>query len=290
MTLETMTPMTDDLVISLPAISGRSNRPPPTNTVTISASYITSRNCIPMREITKLILREDAGWDAHTGASLEHAPIDQALFADAPRKLSQGATELYRRLASAPDYLAWWAAASGGSAPGPRRFAIETSADHWERPWEATIAALQPKRWPDVTMLRLVAGQSASPAKRDVGAPLRIMILQGRAAHEGFQDLDLAAELAALNQAHSNLDAAARRMVCPPEARCVGFKDIVPALIEFKPTILWCSGQPPKSDPSSRVRVSSKSRKMSRGSKMPVSSAKRQNTIRTRNCSRSWPV
>ena len=40
--------------------------------------------------------------------------------------------------------------------------------------------------------------------------------------------------------------------------------------------------QGPKSEPSSRVRSSRKPRKRSRGSKMPVSSAKRQKTIRTR--------
>ncbi len=38
------------------------------------------------------------------------------------------------------------------------------------------------------------------------------------------------------------------------------------------------------------VAFSSRSRKMSRGSKMPVSSAKRQKTMRTRNCSRSCPL
>lgn len=195
-----------------------------------------------MREITKLVLREGAGWDAYSGASIEHAPFDQALFAEAPPTLCQGATKPYRKLASAPEYLAWWAAASGGSAPGPRRFAIETSADHWERPWEAMIAALQPRRWPDVAMLRLVAEQSAAPVPRDVGAPLRVLILQGREGGDDLQDLDLAAELAALTQARSNLDAAAQKLVCPLDARPVGFADLVPALVEVKPTILWLSG------------------------------------------------
>ena len=50
-----------------------------------------------------------------------------------------------------------------------------------------------------------------------------------------------------------------------------------------------CANQGPVSAPSSPVRFSRNSRKMSRGSKTPVSSANRQNTIRTRNRSRSWP-
>lgn len=195
-----------------------------------------------MGEVTKLVLRDGAGWDVHAGGSLEHAPFEQELFAEAPRTLCQGATKPYRRLASVPEYLAWWAAASGGSAPGPRRFAIETSADHWERPWEATIAALQPRRWPDVAMLRLVAEQSAAPVARDVGAPMRVLVLQGREGGEGLQDLDLAAELAALTKARSNLDAAAKKLVCPLDARPVDLADLVPALVEVKPTILWLSG------------------------------------------------
>ncbi len=46
MTLETIAPMKDDLVISLPGMAGRSGRPAPSNTVTISASYTTSGDSI----------------------------------------------------------------------------------------------------------------------------------------------------------------------------------------------------------------------------------------------------
>ena len=45
----------------------------------------------------------------------------------------------------------------------------------------------------------------------------------------------------------------------------------------------------PRSTPSSPVRVSMKSRKTSRCSKMPVSSANRQKTVRAKKRSRSWP-
>jgi CHAT domain-containing protein len=192
--------------------------------------------------LTKLVLREGAGWDVTRGADLRHTPFDPALFAATPSALCQGAAGLYRQLASAPDYLGWWADACGGDAPGVRRFAVETSADYWERPWEATISALSEARWPDVAMLRLVPGRSAAVAPQDVGPPLRVLVIQGQEVAEELQRLDLAAEFAALAQARASLDAAAQVMVSPLEGRSVGVADLVSALIEVKPTILWLSG------------------------------------------------
>lgn len=195
-----------------------------------------------MGELTKLVLREEAGWEVTRGTDLRHMPFDLALFAATPPTLRPDAIKLYRQLASAPQYLSWWADACGGTAPGLRRFAVETGAKHWERPWEATISALNEARWPDVAMLRLIPGQSAAAAPQDIGSPLRVLIIQGQQSAEELQDLDLAAELAALTQARSKLDAAAKAMVCPLEARPIGLADLVPALVDVKPTILWLSG------------------------------------------------
>ena len=196
-----------------------------------------------MGELTKLVWHDGVGWDVTRGADLlRHTPFDPALFAATPSTLCQGAAGLYRQLASAPDYLGWWADACGGDAPGVRRFAVETSADHWERPWEATIAALSEARWPDVAMLRLVPGRSAAVAPQDVGSPLRVLVIQGQEVAEELQGLDLAAEFAALAQARASLDAAALVIVSPLEVRSIGVADLVSALVEVKPTILWLSG------------------------------------------------
>ncbi|UVK35804.1 CHAT domain-containing protein (plasmid) [Mesorhizobium sp. AR10] len=91
-------------------------------------------------------------------------------------------------------------------------------------------------------MVRLVSGQSAAVAPQEIGAPLRVLVIQGQEVAAGLQGLDLAAELAALTLARSNLDAAAQRLVCPIDARAIGLTDLVATLVEVKPTILWLSG------------------------------------------------
>ena len=48
MTLETIAPMKDALVIRLPAMASRPGSPAPSNAVTISASDTTSRDSIPL--------------------------------------------------------------------------------------------------------------------------------------------------------------------------------------------------------------------------------------------------
>ena len=121
-------------------------------------------------------------------------------------------------------------------------FTIELPAEQWERPWEATISALDETRWRDVAIVRLVSGQPGASSPREIGAPLRVLVVQGQEAAPGLQRLDLEAELAALTYARTNLDAAAQGLVCPIEARPIGQADLVAALAEIKPTLLWLSG------------------------------------------------
>ncbi|QCO02837.1 CHAT domain-containing protein [Azospirillum argentinense] len=191
---------------------------------------------------TKLIWGAEPGWDATRGGSTRAVPFDAALWAAVPSTLRPGATDLYRQLATSPDYLRWWADACGGDAPGIRRFTIETPAEHWERPWEATIAALDETRWRDVAIVRLVSGQPGVISPQVIGAPLRVLVVQGLEVAPNLQDLDLDAELAALTLARTRLDAAAQTLVCPIEARQTGQADLVAALAEVKPTLLWLSG------------------------------------------------
>lgn len=191
---------------------------------------------------TNLVWRDDVGWDVTRGVDRRHVPIDAALFAAAPPSLEPQATEPYRHLARSPDYLSWWADACGGDAPGIRRFAVHTPAVHWARPWEATIASLAEARWSDVAMLRLVSGEAKGVAPQEIGAPLRTLLVQGQEVAEGLQGLDLDAERAALEQARTQLDAAVQALVSPIETRQIGQADLVAALIDVKPTILWLSG------------------------------------------------
>jgi hypothetical protein len=191
---------------------------------------------------TKLTFRADASWEVTRSEESRLVPFDAEAFGAAPPTLRPGATELYRRLAISPDYLSWWADACGGDAPGVRRFLIQTPAEHWERPWESTISALDETRWPDVAMVRLVSGRSGALTPREIGAPLRVLVIQGQEVAADLQGLDLAAELAALTLARSNLDAAAKALVSPIETRAVGITDLVATLVEVKPSILWLSG------------------------------------------------
>ncbi|TMR88852.1 CHAT domain-containing protein [Nonomuraea basaltis] len=98
-------------------------------------------------------------------------------------------------------------------------------------------------------MVRLVTGQSAFVAPRDIGNPLRVLVVQGQEAGPGLDNIDLKAELQALNLARDSLDAAAKALVAPIEARAVGRAELVDALSETKPTLLWLSGHATENPP-----------------------------------------
>lgn len=176
-------------------------------------------------------------------------PFDLTVWETLPSTLRPGATELYLRFAQSPEYMSWWADACGGDAPGVRRFAVRTSAEHWERPWESTIVALTKDRWQDVAMVRLVKGQRVAVAPQDIGQPLRVLVVQGQEAGPGLDRLDLAAELKTLIQARESLDAAAMALVPPIELRTPGHAALVDVLSETKPTLLWLSGHATEKPP-----------------------------------------
>ena len=196
---------------------------------------------VPEIVTTVLAWRPD-GWEVTRGADTRKVCVDPTEWNALPATLEPGATEHYRRFAESADYLRWWAAACGDNAPGIRRFAVRTASEHWERPWESTIAALDESRWQDVAMIRLVAGQRASVAPWEIGRPMRVLVVQGQAAGEGLDRLNLTAELNALRQARSRLDSAAKKLVPRIEARAPGDAELVGALSETKPTLLWLSG------------------------------------------------
>ncbi len=191
---------------------------------------------------TRLEWHDDPAWRAICGSSERGVSIDSALWKAAPPQLGPEATSRYRALAEEPVYLSWWADACGGDAPGARRFALSVPADHWERPWESTIAALRASRWQDVAMSRLLAGQRAPAAPQEIGKPLRVLVLQGQQSGPGLDGLDLESELQALIKARNSLDAAVLAQVSPIEARPARRSELVDVLIETKPSILWLSG------------------------------------------------
>ncbi|MBO3751109.1 CHAT domain-containing protein [Streptosporangiaceae bacterium NEAU-GS5] len=98
-------------------------------------------------------------------------------------------------------------------------------------------------------MVRLVTGQRASVSPRDIGSPLRVLVVQGREAGPGLASLDLAAELKALTAARDSLDAAAKALVAPIEAQAPGGAELADALSETKPTLLWLSGHATEDPP-----------------------------------------
>jgi hypothetical protein len=200
-------------------------------------------------DATVLAWRDDLGWDVTCGSNMRSVPFDRNSWQTLPATLQPGATELYRQFARSPEYLSWWADACGGDAPGVRRFVVSTPAEHWERPWESTIAALEQTRWQDVAMVRLVTGRRAAVAPRDIGSPLRVLVVQGREAGPELAGLDLAAELEALVRARESLDAAAKGLVAPILARAPGSRELVGALSETQPTLLWLSGHATEDPP-----------------------------------------
>lgn len=191
---------------------------------------------------TRLDWRDGPAWRAVRGASERDVLIDPALWKAAPPQLSPGAVERYRALAGESGYLSWWADACGGDAPGARRFALNVPADHWERPWESTIAALHAPRWQDVAMSRLLAGQKTPIAPQDLGKPLRVLVLQGQQSGPSLDGLDLEAELQALIKARNSLDAAVQALVPPIEARAASRAELVGLFAEIRPSLLWLSG------------------------------------------------
>ena len=109
-------------------------------------------------DTTVLAWRDNLGWDVTRGSNTRAVPFDRTVWGRLPATLGPGATACYRQFAQWPEYLSWSADACGGDAPGVRRFVVCTPAEHWERPWESTIAALDQTRWQDVAMVRLVTG------------------------------------------------------------------------------------------------------------------------------------
>lgn len=199
-------------------------------------------------DATILTWREDTGWDARRGNAINIIEVDPATWTALPDTLTPRAEQAYRSFAQRPGYLQWWASACGGTAPGIRRFAMSTPADHWERPWEATIAALEQPRWSSVSIVRIGKGPPVQ-SPQDMDAPLRVMVLQGSETGEGLDRLDLAAELQGLLDARDSLDEATRSCVPPIAARQVGKADLVAELIATKPSLLWLSGHATNAPP-----------------------------------------
>ncbi|HYD37036.1 MAG TPA: CHAT domain-containing protein [Allosphingosinicella sp.] len=168
-------------------------------------------------------------------------PFDPAAWQAAPAALGPGAIALYRQLAREGEHGPWWSDVCGGDAPGLRRFLLDLPSDHWERPWEAMIAALDPPRWRDVSIVRRLSGSSA-PHPVEIGDQLRILVLQGSEGIGDLDRIDLAAELRELERARDMLDHAVQALVAPFAVGRPGQAEVAGLIAQARPNILWLSG------------------------------------------------
>jgi tetratricopeptide (TPR) repeat protein len=191
---------------------------------------------------TNLDWREPQGWEVRSGVTHRVVAFDPNLWSSAPASFGPGATERYRHLAREAEFGAWWADACGGEAPGQRRFLIQTPNDHWDRPWEAMIAALDDHRWADVSIARRISANTLLPQRVEAGDQLRILILQGRETGPGLGGLDLNRELAQLELARSELDCEVQTLVAPFAVRRPSKEELTDTLARARANVLWLSG------------------------------------------------
>jgi CHAT domain len=190
---------------------------------------------------TDLHWHDPPGWEARSGNAGRNVPFDPAAWQAAPAALGPGAVALYRQLAREGQHGPWWSDVCGGDAPGLRRFLLDLPSDHWDRPWEAMIAALDPPRWRDVSIVRRLSGPSA-PHPVEMGDQLRILVLQGSEGIGELDRIDLAAELRELERARATLDHAVQALVAPFALGRPGQAEFAGLIAHERPNILWLSG------------------------------------------------
>ena len=119
------------------------------------------------------------------GAGTRIVTFISDIWSGAPTRLQQGAAAQYQKLARSGDFGPWWLNACGGEQPGVRRFRVQMPSTEWERPWEAIVAALDPSRWGDVSIIRQIEGDEAPRHPSSLSEALSVLVLQG-APSENF--------------------------------------------------------------------------------------------------------
>lgn len=167
--------------------------------------------------------------------------LDGKSWKMAEERLKLGAGGTYSELARAGEFGRWWPSAIGGQRSGIRRFRLQLPPQEWERPWEGMIAALDPPRWNQVSIVRQSASDTSPVHPSKLESALSVLCIQGAPTLAG-DTLDLDAELRALKSAYAALDFAVRQAVAPPIAVKGRFHDLGSALLEYRPSVLWYSG------------------------------------------------
>lgn len=185
---------------------------------------------------------------------MEEVAFDASLWADAPKSLEKGAADKYRELARAGEHGAWWPDVCAGPdagdsrTPGIRRFIVDTEPEHWERPWEAMVASLLERRWPDVSFVRRVGGYTDIPQKQEIGERLRILFLSGADDDPTYGDLDLDTELEQLEETREKLDKTVKCLIDPIVAEKPTTDNLVDLIKNAQANCIWFSGHA-RSDP-----------------------------------------
>ena len=202
-----------------------------------------------MSDWTTMTWHPPDAWEVTKGRVARRLVFAADAWAAMPTRFEGDAAQRYRDLGGTGEFGAWWRDAVGGDAPGIRRFLIDADRTHWERAWEAIVAALPEWRRERVSIISRVgnAGQFAHRvAPRE---PLRVLVLQGAPGGEGLDTLDLDSEFREVLASYEGLDAAARLVAERPVALSADRANLVRALAEFKPGVLWLSGHADRNPP-----------------------------------------
>jgi tetratricopeptide (TPR) repeat protein len=173
--------------------------------------------------------------------------LDANLWARASQTLQVDSGASYRALIRESDFSAWWAAKSGGRAPGIRRFALRASSQ-WARPWEGMIAALDRSLWEQISLVRQTADNAATVHACEFEEPLQVLCLNGADSGDGLSKLDLDAEFCTLIAAYDGIDLTARTSISKPVRATAEKSNLASLLLQHRPAVLWYSGHA-SSDP-----------------------------------------
>lgn len=182
------------------------------------------------------------GVEVTRGGATRTIPFEPAAWAAAAARLRPGAGSSYAALGGSGEFARWWLDACGGTLPGIRRFRLQMAETQWDRPWEGIVAALDKSRWPDVSLVRQIQGDSAPHHASELEEPLTVVCIQGAPTAPGFDTLDLAAEFAELTGAYDLLDLSVQRVVTRPILVTPTLAELDSALLAHQPSVVWFSG------------------------------------------------
>ena len=183
------------------------------------------------------------------GAGTRIVTFISDIWSGAPTRLQQGAAAQYQKLARSGDFGPWWLNACGGEQPGVRRFRVQMPSTEWERPWEAIVAALDPSRWGDVSIIRQIEGDEAPRHPSSLSEALSVLVLQGAPSGPNLDMLDLDAEFQLIAKAYQERDFTVQQAVSAPIPERTSFAELDSLLLKHRPSVLWFSGHARPSPP-----------------------------------------